>query len=428
MSNFEIAVSQWLAREHGDEISRATLGQLELRIDGRSLTFLEDRLARTNRTFANLSAYDLAIWLASNWWRLLWEPERECPEWRMVHSLPAIGRGYVWPDVTVLSDGEQILVQARPTSGGKWEPIRYLEHSDSYLSIVEFESAVASFIESVLARLAGCQISESELQMLWRELRMERLAPETAALRRLEALMGFDAAAAPDALIDELLANAQREGSTAVDEVAAGFGSNAPEILKQVDDKLGNQNITLDSTRVKELGEHQAAWSGAGPPWERAETAARVAREIWSLNGQPVPNDELGRLVGADSRLITGQVQTNVPMPAARWANPDREAWNVILKSRWEVNKRFELCRLIADGLMAPEGELLMPATGAKTSRQKFQRAFAQEFLCPYAALLERLGSLPPEDDDIEGAAQYFEVSPLLIKSKLANRGILPRF
>ena len=61
MSDFEIIVGQWLAREQGDEIARATLGQVEVRADNRSLTLLEDRLARTNRSFAILSAYDLAV-------------------------------------------------------------------------------------------------------------------------------------------------------------------------------------------------------------------------------------------------------------------------------------------------------------------------------------------------------------------------------
>ena len=38
MSAFEIAVEQWLAREHSDEIARVTLDQLELRKGDRSLT------------------------------------------------------------------------------------------------------------------------------------------------------------------------------------------------------------------------------------------------------------------------------------------------------------------------------------------------------------------------------------------------------
>ena len=346
----------------------------------------------------------------------------------MAHSLAAIGGGFVWPDLTILSDGEQILAQVRPTGGKVWEPIRYMENWDCPLSVGEFEAAVDSFVESVLARLAGCQFSGTNLHLLWHELRTERRDPETASVRRLEALLGFDAAAAPDALIDELLVNAQAEGRAAVDEVVAGFGSSAPEILKQVDESLSSHGTTLDSANVKELGGRRDSWSLTGPPWERGAKAAKLAREIWSLNGRPVRNDELVGLIGAEPSLITGQVSADVPMPAARWTTPDRQGWCVVLRSRWQVGRRFEMCRLIADGLVAPDGELLLPATNAKTSRQKFQRAFAQEFLCPSDALLERLGSLPPEDEDIESAAEYFEVSPLLIRSKLANQDILPRF
>jgi len=225
-----------------------------------------------------------------------------------------------------------------------------------------------------------------------------------------------------------LLADAREAGRTAVDEVVAGFPATAPEILKQVDDSLNHHGISLDSASVKELRKHRDDWSFERPPWERATRAASIAREIWGLNGQPVQNKELIGLVGADLSLITGQGPANIPMPVGRWTTPDREAWSVILRSRWEVGKRFELCRLIADGLVAPEGELLLPATAAKTSRQKFQRAFAQEFLCPSDVLLKKLGSLPPEDEDIESAAEYFKVSPLLVRSKLANEGILPRF
>ncbi len=429
MSNLEITVSHWLAREHGDKIARATLAELELRSDDRFLTLLEDRLARTNRSFANLSAYDLAVWLAGNWWRLCWEPEREGIDWRMTHSLAAIGGGYIWPDVTIHSDGEQIFVQARPTSGKKWEPIRYMEHWDCKLSVIEFEEAVESFVDIVLRRLASYQIDKTELHLVWQELNSERLDPAVASVRRLEALMGLDAGAAPDALVDVLLTNADEEGRTAVDEVVAEFGSAAPDMLKEVSDSLNDHGLQLDSSAVKELSRNRESWSIMAPPWERGEAAAREARSIWNLNGGPVSNDKLAGLVGADAGLITRKGRpAGVPMPAARWDTHERETWSAVLRSRWKEGRRFDLSRLIADALVAPEGELLMPATHAKTSRQKFQRAFAHEFLCPFDALLEQLGSSPPEEEEIENAARYFEVSPLLIRSKLANQGILPRF
>ena len=428
MNAFEIAIEDWIAREHGDEIARATLGQLELRCGERFLTLLEDRIARTNRTFANLSAYDLAVWLASNWWRLRWEPERKDTDWLMSHSLAAIGNGYIWPNVTVLSDGEQIQVQTRPTSGRRWEPVRYLENWDCVLSVGEFELAIDAFVESVLARLANLRILGTELQLMWEELHVERRDPEVASVRMLEALLGLDAGAAPDAVIDALYLNAQKEGRAAVDEVVAEFRGATSEILELVDETIQVQGTRLDSSNVNDLSRQRDAWSVEGPPWKRGERAAKMAREIWHMDGRPVVNAVLAGLVGADVGLITGRPSTNVPMAAAKWTTPDREAWKVVLRSHYNEGKRFELCRLIGDCLIAPEGEVLLPATRAKTSRQKFQRAFAQEFLCPFEALLERLGSLPPDDDEIESAARHFGVSALLIRSTLANKDILPRF
>jgi hypothetical protein len=97
------------------------------------------------------------------------------------------------------------------------------------------------------------------------------------------------------------------------------------------------------------------------------------------------------------------------------------------LRSRYREGRRFELCRLVADAAEFGEDERLLPATVAKTSRQKFQRAFAQEFLCPVEALIEALGTSHPEEDEIEAAARHFEVSPLLVRTMLVNNKVLPR-
>jgi hypothetical protein len=426
MQAFEIAVDHWLAREHGDEVARATLGQLELRTQGYALTRLEDRLARSNRTFANLSAYELAVWLATNWWRLRWEPEKDGADWRMAHSIAAIGGGYVWPDVTISSDGEQIQIRVRPTRGTEWEPIRYLESSDLGLAATDVEDAIDSFIEKVLARLDGCRISGTGLHTLWQDVRAERADPEIASIRKLEALLGFDAGSAADEIIDELLSDATKDGHAAVEEVAAGYGPDATTIIREVTDGL-EQAAVLPYLAVRDLAAQRADWSMLKLPWERAAQAARVARALWHLDGAPVPDQRLAELVGAKADLIEGPPSAQVKMSAAKWTRNDHEEWRLVLRSRWPAGRRFELCRLIAAGLIAPEGELLLPATTARTSRQKFQRAFAQEFLCPFESLMERLRTSPPEDEDIEDAAAYFQVSPLLIRTTLVNKNILPR-
>ena len=51
----------------------------------------------------------------------------------------------------------------------------------------------------------------------------------------------------------------------------------------------------------------------------------------------------------------------------------------------------------------------------------------AQELLCPYAGLLEKIQTEQPDDDDIAEAAEFFHVSPLLVKTTLVNKGELDR-
>jgi len=60
------------------------------------------------------------------------------------------------------------------------------------------------------------------------------------------------------------------------------------------------------------------------------------------------------------------------------------------------------------------------------TARQKFQRAFAAEFLCPIRSLIGFL------DDDfsesaIEDAASHFSVSERTVESLLMNNGYFSR-
>ena len=99
-----------------------------------------------------------------------------------------------------------------------------------------------------------------------------------------------------------------------------------------------------------------------------------------------------------------------------------RIAWHV----RSPAGRRFSLARMVADHLVSPSDERLLPATRTVTGRQQFQRAFAQEFLCPYDTLREVVGSSPSEDD-IEYAAEHFEVSTWVVVCALVNNGALPQ-
>jgi hypothetical protein len=88
--------------------------------------------------------------------------------------------------------------------------------------------------------------------------------------------------------------------------------------------------------------------------------------------------------------------------------------------------RRFEAARFIADYLSAASSDRWLPIADSATARQKLQRAFAAEFLCPIDSLRLHLGSefLP---EAFEDAAEHFGISEWAIKSHLANHQLIPR-
>ena len=66
-----------------------------------------------------------------------------------------------------------------------------------------------------------------------------------------------------------------------------------------------------------------------------------------------------------------------------------REA-RMVLRSRWQTGRRFDLARLIGDRVIV-SGGALHPATRTYTYRQKAQRSFAAELLSPFEAVDDML-------------------------------------
>ena len=91
----------------------------------------------------------------------------------------------------------------------------------------------------------------------------------------------------------------------------------------------------------------------------------------------------------------------------------------VALRSNWETGRRFALARLLGDRLFGHD-EPLSPATRAYTYRQKAQRAFAAELLCPYKALCDFLGA-DRSEERYDDAASHFNVSSWAIDTVLLN-------
>lgn len=415
--------------DHGSAEERAGFGLLEINVNGRQMTEGYDEHTQGYAAGPLVSGYHFAEWLVWNWWRLRWEPgppENYGPaisrRWDAAHCTATIGEGYVWPNVTISSDGFRCALVSEPSQEIEELPFRYL--GAARVEVVpagDLEAAVDRCTLRILEAISNAGLRDTNLHRVWNDLRAERTDLDIARFRRLEARLGFDPDEIDEQRIRSHLDDATELGDNAVEELAAhsahldlGADMASAAELRQISMHHGFDASEDDAVRIN-LSKQE--WTET-PAWQIGEGAARAVRVQEKLGGEPISNDRLAELAGTTiSAIEHGSVCSDqLSFSIAEDGHRSRLA----LRPKWETGRRFDLARLIGDRLF-DGSEPLSSATQAYSYRQKAQRAFAAELLSPYEAVDDMLGTDTSEERQTE-IADHFQVSPLTIWTMLTNK------
>ncbi|BCH24108.1 hypothetical protein [Mesorhizobium sp. L-8-3] len=421
--NWRVEV-EWEALQGASAEEQACFGAIGIRVNDLWLTEGHDYLANRLRTRPYLSGYHLAEWFAWNWWRLRWEPRSTSREWEQTHCMASIGQGYIWPNITIFSDGERTALVAHPTAERADTPFRYISDRAVVLPSGQFEAGLDEFFSQIFHRLDAERVSNTNLHAIFESLTEERNDPGLAARRKFEALLGEDPDEANPAIVEQLIADAVEAGTDGVQEIAAiHAGSNTPTLndLKTLARESGYEASARDAVRLRT---HEGLTpSGNTPAWLIGARAARALREQERLNGNPISDKQLATLAGTSPSALESRKDRAADFSFV--VDDQKDTSHLVLRSKWHEGRRFELARLLGDRLLAPRANRLFPATRAYTYRQKMQRAFAAEFLSPF----EEVEGILAGDYSSEGqrdAAEHFGVSPLMIRTLLVNHHRIP--
>lgn len=410
----------------GEPEVAATAALLDMSIDTVSLTRHQDIWAETVRDNVFLSAYPLAMWFASSWWRLNYEPlpaQQPGHDWRMAHEVGAANHGFVWPRVVFIPDGEAMHVWAGASMTPE-QSVQYLQTLDAprLISLGGFQQSIQRFVQSVLARLNAKELADTNLAALWSILQEDLSAPESFRRRKLEAELGFDPEECPEDMLETALQWEQKIGDTAMSELAPAISSagSSPDLkalghLANAGGIIGAPQVSPDS--IDHLDR--------GAPWERAVHDARELRRAMGNVSDPMPSRNLQELLGLSNAAVAQWSPPEGRSPAAVAIPTHDGQLKFVLRKRNPVGQRFELARFLGEYLRpSTQKERWLASTDLGTSRQKYQRAFAAEFLCPLDALTSFLS------DDfssyaIEEAANKFDVSEHVVTGLLLNNGVI---
>ncbi|BAP43248.1 hypothetical protein NJC38_12195 [Pseudomonas sp. 21LCFQ010] len=418
---------EWSSPGSGDPVLRATTGQFKLQMADTCLTRNEGIWSRTISDSVLVSAYPLALWLASSWWRLSHETLPEAGvspslDWRMSHELGAANHGYVWPRVIVASDGEGVKIWAEQNARQD-QSVRYLYGLDApgVVTLSAFQNCAAGFIESVIGRLDAMGLPDSDLAQLWSYVCQDR--DDSAALQRrvLEAQMGYDPEQCPAPTLDEVLWLQQATGPDAMRELAPLIGLHGAQRAKGVR-LIQELNSEPGISGRPELPAFTTPVSAL--PWKKAETAAKQLRAALDNANRPIDDLELYQLLGVSEKQVDRfTVADRQSVSVLKTSVPG--SISLIPRKKHPVARRFEYARFIASLYEAAQSRSYWKvSTDLATAQQQFQRAFAAEFLCPVDALVDYLvGNF--SESSREQAALHFDVSEKTVEALLLNHGYL---
>ena len=414
-----------------DPEEEATLGLLKILVWDNILTAGTDNGSSHETVYREgpyVSGYHLAEWLAWNWWRLRWEPTPPVQnpanhEWGMSHRMGAAGHGYVWPGITIFTDGFRTTLVSERSSVYDASNFRYTGARPVTVPAEELESAIDDFVSFIVKLTDDAGLVDTNLHLLWQDLKFEREDPEMSRFRKFEALLGCDPGELDDDDLEKRLADIGLLGERALEEIAIGGGADLSRMpsarhIADVTKRAGfdinpADGASIDLPELRQWGDQAA--------WRIGVSAANALRSQERLGDGPISNDALADLAGT----TTTAVSENRPGGEFAWIfRQDDKSAQVALRSKWETGRRFELARLLGDNIfsagMPGDAEPLSPATRSYSYRQKAQRAFAAELLSPWTAVKEMLESDYSEENQ-EQVAEYFSVSQRTVETLIMN-------
>jgi hypothetical protein len=416
----------WESLDSGPPEERACFAAIGIQARGLWLTEGLDLLANSVKKAPRLSAYHLSEWVAWNWWRLRWEPRSTVVrDWSSSHRLSTIGGGYIWPNITIFSDGERIALIANPTEERLQTPFRYLADVAAVIQATEFETGIDGFIDQVLERLVAEKVAESNLHTVWSSVLEERRTSAIARVRKLEALSGHEPDECDPRIMKQLIVDSEALGTDAIDEIAADQRQNAAiptaQDLRDIAAASGYDTVPRDVARLA----HGSGLPRIGqvPAWLLGAAAARALREQERLANHPISNEKLASMAGVRSAVLSDKKSGESISFAL---DESMKQGRMVLRSKWQTGRRFELARLLGDRIARQQSGRLIPATRSYTYRQKLQRSFAAEFLSPFETVDEMLAGDYSMENQQE-IAEHFDVSPMTVRTLLVNHKRIER-
>lgn len=411
---------------------RATLCDLRILLgNDNACRFLDDV---ANKTFDALTvpAVHLAEGIAKDWWRIFGGRDRR-------QSLLPYRTGFILPNLQIGFDGTTFEVVGHQQICAN-PGLRFWQVEGDSMPRTDAETALASFVQAVVDKLAGEGIPNCEVALAWTRVVASRTDAAEAAFCEAAGALGVD----PYAISDDDARFIEKAGELfageALIEFLAGGCLQANQLagsqhspftrrwstLAWLRDLESRQRYECNLPGLAELHKQFRPSPTHRPgerPWAQGYRMARTLGKELNLNGSRLQTPEAlaKKLGGRDFQRVAGtEVEPGIrAVVAQNGAEPrihlrDRNRGKFLWATQAET---FALARAIGDTLCLPHSGHRVVNNLHNAEQQAVGRAFAAEFLAPVEDVLD----MAREGLDSQEIASEFNVSPLVVQHQIDN-------
>jgi hypothetical protein len=393
---------------------RATVADFTLWLNEQNVTMhLRDGISHDHLTIA---LYPLVEGLVHDWWALFGGRDRE-------FSLTKYRTGYAMPDVRFRFDGRLFEASAHQRTCRNPD-LRFWAGSTELMSRTEAETALADFIDFVLAQVTSKTPQHTSAALRWSRIQASRSSLEEAEFCESAGALGID----PYSVDEAGNSLIERAGSLFEDEPLTEFLAGAREYaadpilhwIHRAEERPKNTSRVANLMGISLRAAETTPDRIGEDSWALGYRRARAVRQLMNIGESRrfKSTRVLAKQFGADDNFSFAPGADGIR--ALRSHHNDEvhiHMRNHGASTHADAACRFSLARAIGDVACFPPPSRAAVNELHFASRQAAGRAFAAEFLAP----VNEIESMRRDGHDLVTMADEFAVHTVVIERQIEN-------
>jgi hypothetical protein len=432
--DFRLEVA-WPATPTGGGIALldASVGRLTISVqDTPVTTYLSDK--GDTGSELTLPLYNLAEWITTNWWPLLYEPRKldsdrktefdgdDDQGFRSRHWLGSAREGFALPDLWFLPTGDEIdlIAQSRYL---RYARLTFLNSATASVPIRDVGHTLYGFVDEVLEKLSAQGFTNTAAHQNWESIRST--SEEEEPYCRLIGSLGlspYEEHEEVDRILDMLT---DRTPPAVLADLCQVSDDGSLSLLARVTEQVYAQLPKTREINIEPLAHVELPPVSGLAPWQSGKQAAKRARGSFGIAAQDAHGgNAFFERLGIDPSVIdiTG-LEGSAAARLSGGMQRENRIMHMALGEPQLARRRFAAARAIFLGWACGDHSARL-ITGARTRDQQMSRAFAAELLAPIDYIRRHAGGPVISMYRIEEIASKLGVSPAVVRWQARDNNI----